>query len=62
MKNVYYEDKTISLMIYKSNIKYIDKDYMESTIKQFFLDGIIKGWAMCDSMSCKVLKLWMQRD
>lgn len=33
MNNVYFEDKTISLLIYKSNIKEIEKDYIEMKIK-----------------------------
>ena len=33
MNSVYFEDKTISLLIYKSNIKEIEKDYIEIKIK-----------------------------
>ena len=48
MMEKYWEDKMISIMIYKNNIKDMEKSYVENNIKNLFLNNYIDSWAICD--------------
>lgn len=58
LKSPYGEDKLISMNIYGKIFKEIDEQYLETIIKQFFIDKHIVDWAMCDSLCSKFLKHW----
>ena len=58
LKSPYGEDKIISMNIYGKIFKEIDETYMETIIKQFFIEKHIVDWAMCDSFCSKFLKQW----
>ena len=58
LKSSYGEDKSIGMMIYGKIFKEIDKNYIDTKVKSFFLEKNIVGWAMCDSLCGKFLRHW----
>lgn len=56
VKSEYCEDKSFGIQIYGKVYKNISMEYVQIVIKSLFNYDYLKGWAMCDYMSGRVLR------